>query len=63
MILDESRRVAKAGRELGVAESRPSRPAYHPEEGASDRSDWASLLKAAAIILLPIALVSLLLTH
>lgn len=42
---------------------KPQRPAYHPEEGQSDRSDWASLIKAAFLILLPVAVLAFILTR
>lgn len=41
---------------------KPQRPAYHPEEGQSDRSDWASLIKATFLILLPVAVLAFILT-
>ena len=42
---------------------RRSRPAYHPEDGSADRSDWLSLLKAAILLLVPVAMLALLLTR
>lgn len=42
---------------------KPQRPAFKPEEGEGDRSDWASLAKAALLILLPIAVIAWLLTR
>lgn len=31
------------------------RPAYHAEEGGGDRSDWATLLKSAMVVMLGVA--------
>jgi hypothetical protein len=42
---------------------RRARPAYQPEEGRADRSDWMSLVKAAALILVPLAMLALLLSR
>jgi len=42
---------------------KPQRPAYHPEEGDGDRSDWVSLFKAACLLLLPVALLAFLLSN
>ncbi|MXP61801.1 hypothetical protein E0493_00365 [Roseomonas sp. M0104] len=48
----------------GQAWRKRQRPAYHPEEGGADRSEWTSLVKAAVlIILLPVAVIALLLSH
>lgn len=47
-----------------VAGTRPtSRPIYLEEEGASDRSDWMSLIKALVIGVGVLALVAWLLTR
>ncbi|MDJ0387291.1 hypothetical protein QMO56_04115 [Roseomonas sp. E05] len=47
----------------GEAWRKRQRPAYHPEEGGGDRSEWTSLAKAAFLVLLPVAMLALLLSH
>lgn len=37
---------------------KPQRPAFHPEEGGSDRSDWGSLAKAVLLGLAAIAILA-----
>ncbi|MFB9969182.1 hypothetical protein ACFFMP_03570 [Pseudoroseomonas cervicalis] len=42
---------------------KPQRPAFHPEEGGSDRSDWGSLAKAVLLGLAAIAILAWLLSR
>jgi len=48
---------------IGQAWRKRQRPAFHPEEGDGDRSEWTSLAKATILILLPVALIAFLLSH
>jgi hypothetical protein len=38
------------------------RPAFHPEEGEADRSDWVTLVKSMALILGVVAVIAFLLS-
>lgn len=54
---------AEQGHSTTDAWRKAQRPAFHPEEGDSDRSDWLSLFKAACLILAPVAVVAFLLSY
>lgn len=64
-IRDEAAERADSGAPPGEVENsrQTSRPNYLAEEGASDRSDWVSLLKAVAIGVGVLALIGWLLAR